>query len=782
MLRSYFKIAFRNLLKNKVHSLINLSGLALGMAAATLLLLNIQYGLSIDQFHEKKARLFEVYNKGFVNGGIDCWNSTAAPLAPALKSYPDIKEIARLADADMLLRYEDKKITAYGNFTDPPFLSMFSFPLVEGNVQTVLNGPNNIVLTQKLAAKLFGTRDPINKIITTPTGDAFTVTGVLMDLPANTQFNFEYLCLWNDSRAVNSWKDNDVRTYAELAPGANIEAVNRKIASVVRVNNPGDELMDGRTVFLYPLTSVYLEGRFENGKPNGGNIDDLKMLGGLAAIILLIACINFMNLSTARSEKRAREVGIRKVVGARRQSLIFQFVGESVLMALLAGIIALTLVTLALPYFDNLIRTRLSIPWQSPFFWFAALALVLLTGLLAGSYPALYLSSFRPIKVLKGILQNGNALVTPRKVLVVVQFLFSIFLINFTVIYQKQIRYELNREIGYAKDDLVFQTMTPDLDKHYTAVKNELLDAGIASSVSRSSTTVTQDGGGETGLKWAGMDPKAVPRFLLIMENGGFVRTSGLSLTAGRDIDIDKYPGDTLSCVINETSARLLGFKDPIGNIINDEADRWKIVGVVKDFLIGDPDQGMPPVLIKGAESAGVINIRISRSGPFDQNIRRAEAILKKYNPSFITDLQFGDKQYEGKFRQARNTAMLINMFTFIAIFVSCMGLLGLAIYMTEYRTREIGIRKVLGSSVAGIVSLLARDFVKLVLIAIVIASPVAWLFMQSFLSRYTYRTTLDGWVLAASGGGALILALATIGFQVIRAALANPVRNLRTE
>jgi ABC-type antimicrobial peptide transport system permease subunit len=506
------------------------------------------------------------------------------------------------------------------------------------------------------------------------------------------------------------------------------------------------------------------------------------MLGGLAVIILLIACINFMNLSTARSEKRGKEVGIRKVVGAARRSLIFQFIGESILMAFLAGLIALILVQLAIPYFDTLTEVQLVLPRNSPAFWLAALGFILLTGVMAGSYPAFYLSSFKPVRVLKGVLKNANALVTPRKILVVVQFVFSIFLINLTVIYQKQIRYELDRELGFSKDNLVFHPMTADLRRNYAAVKNELIGSGTALSVSESSTTVTRDAGEESGLKWAGMDPRNNPWFVLIMENGDFIRTSGLTLVAGRDIDIDKYPGDTLSCVINETSVKVLGFKSPLGQIIRDVDERWKIVGVVKDFLVDNPDEEFSPVLIKGAVNDGYISIRISGSRPFIQNARQAEAILKKYNPEYITDLQFADKDYAAKFEQVRNTAMLINTFAFIAIFVSCMGLLGLATYMAENRTREIGIRKVLGSSIAAIVSLLARDFVRLILISIVIASPLAWLFMQPFLLHFTYRTPVSAWVLAISGAAALLLALATIGFQTIRAAMANPVKSLRAE
>lgn len=682
----------------------------------------------------------------------------------------------------MLFRYDDKKITASGDLADPAFLSMFSFPLVKGDPQTALKDPNDIVITPALATKLFGDQDPMGKTVNTPAGDNFTVTGVLKELPVNSQFSFEYLLSWTWLRGPGSWNNQNVATWVELAPGADVDALNKKIAHIGGQPNPEHPSLADQTTFLYPLEKTWLENKFVNGRPAGGNIDNLKMLGGLAAIILLIACINFMNLSTARSEKRGKEVGIRKVVGAARLSLIAQFIGEAILMALLAGAIALLLVQAAIPYFDTLTRVKLFVPWHSLTFWLAALALVVFTGTLAGSYPAFYLSSFRPIKVLKGILQNGNALITPRKILVVVQFVFSIFLINFTLIYQKQIRYELNRDLGYVKEDLVSHPLTADLKRNYAAVKNELINSGVAASVTESNTTVTRVGSQESGLKWVGMDPNANPGFALLMENGGFIQTMGLTLVKGRDIDIATYSGDTLSCVINETSAKILGFKDPIGQIILDEEEHWKIVGVIKDFIVASATETPQPVLIKGGLAPNYMSMRLSSNRPFAGNVQQAEAILKKYNPGYITDLQFADKDYEAKFQQARNVSTLINTFTFIAIFVSCMGLLGLATYSTENRTREIGIRKVLGASVTGIVSLITRDFVKLITISIVIASPLAWLFMNSFLSQYSYRTSVNGWVLTASGGGAIILALATIGFQVIRAALANPVRNLRTE
>jgi len=784
MFSSYCKVAWRNISKNKVHSLINMTGLALGMAGAMLLLLNIRSGLSFDQFHENKANLYTAYNRGTINGQLLCWNATAPPLAPVLRrEFPEIKNTSRVMESGRLLRYADKKLNAQGNFVDPAFLSMFSFPLIQGNAATVLGDANGIVLTQTLATKLFGSDDPLNKTLTTPTGDNFIVTGILKDLPDNTRFKFEYLLSWNylqtNGRNAGYWNNQNSNTFIELLPGARIEALNKKIAGIAARNSTS---LSGQQIFLYPFAREYLHGRFVNGQPDGGNIDNFRMLGVLAGIILLIACINFMNLSTARSEKRAKEVGVRKVVGAGRPSLVLQFIGESILMAVLAGIVAFILAVTALPTFSALIHAQLNIPWVSPAFWAMALGFVLLTGLLAGSYPALYLSSFKPVSVLKGVLKNANTLVTPRKILVVLQFVCSIFLINFMFIFQKQIRYGLTRETGFVKENLVFQPLTDDLRRNYVAVKNELINSGAASSVCLSNTTVTNITGEESGLKWAGMDPRANPSFVLMEEGGDFIRTNGLTLAAGRDIDLARYAEDTLSCVVNEASVKALGFKQPIGQIIMDEDQRWKIVGVVKDFLIGDPGEANKQVLIKGGKGNGYLSIRLNSNQGTLRTAQQAEAILKKYNPNFLTAMRFADEDYAAKFEQAKNTGALINIFACLAIFVSCIGLLGLSIYIAENRTKEIGIRKVLGASVARITTLLTRSFIRLILISIVIASPLSWIFMNSFLRRFSYRTTLSAWVLVAAGTAALGIALFTIAFQTVRSAMANPVKSLRAE
>jgi putative ABC transport system permease protein len=783
MILSYLKIAWRNLFKNRLHSLINITGLALGMAAAALLALNILFGLSFDQFHQKKDRLFLTYSKGVSNGETRVGWGTSPLLAPVMQVYPEVASTARISGSSFLFRYEDKKLDAWGDFTDPSFLQMFSFPLVEGNAASALKDPNDIVITQRLAAKLFGTTDPMGKVLASPTGDNFTVTGVMKTPPPNTRFNTDYLINFSFIKDPGGWNNWNTETWVELKPGADVDAYNAKVAHVMAHTGASDDRsFTKQIVFLYPITQVYLKSKFDNGVPVGGNIDNLKMLGGLAIIILVIACINFMNLTTARSEKRSKEVGIRKVVGAQHRSLVLQFIAESVLMSFMAGIIAFALVQMAIPQFNALMDVQLELPYESLSFWASALGFIVFTGVLAGSYPAFYLSSFKPAKVLKGRLQRVGALVTPRKILVVVQFVCSILLINLAVIYQKQIRYELDREVGYTKDKIVFHPLNSELRRNYTALRNELINSGAVASLTESSTTVTRGDGKESGLTWAGRDPSFNPWFVLIMENGDFVKTNELTLVEGRDIDIAKYPGDTLSCVINETSVKMLGFKHPVGQIINDVDERWKIVGVVKDFLSGDPDQQWEPLLIKGAVDQGYISMRLSDNQPFIQNARLVEDIIRKYNPDYITELLFADKDYADKFQQARNTAMLINTFTFIAIFISCMGLLGLATYMAENRTREIGIRKVLGSSIPAIVTLLGRDFVRLVFIAVLIASPLAWWLIHHFLAQFAYRTTFNGWVLVISGMAALLLALVTVSFQTIRAAMANPVKSLRSE
>ncbi|MBS1567623.1 MAG: ABC transporter permease [Bacteroidetes bacterium] len=784
MLRNYLRTAFRHLSRNKFFSLVNIMGLALGMAGAALLLLNIQYDMSVDQFHAKKDRLYKAYGRQAADGGLQCWDVTSPSLGPALKKdFPEVKQVARTQGTDHLIRYKDKMLQTGGSYADETFLDMFSFPLLKGNAATALHDAHSIVITEDLAKMIFGDEDPMNKTLLSDNKDNFTVTGVLKNLPDNTKFRFDYLISsafvtaggWQQT----DWVNNYLATWVELQPGASMEELNKKIAGIGIRASGNKEVAE---FFLHPLTREHLYGHFENGKEAGGNIDNVRFLGILAAIILLIACINFMNLSTARSGKRSREVGVRKVMGAGRSSLIGQFAGESILMAAFAGLLALLIVELLIPYFSELSRAHLQIEWRSPRFWLSAVGFVLLTGVLAGSYPAFYLSSFNPVKVLKGISIHANALVTPRKILVVTQFVLAIFLINFTIVFQKQITHGLQRLTGYEKDRLVFQSMTADLRRNYDQLKNELMGSGLVTTVSKSSTVASRKLSGTWSVEWAGKDPKTKTMFDQISAQGGFVAASGLKLLSGRDLDVDLHPSDTGACLVNRSAMQAIGFAQPIGQELRVENTRWQIVGVVEDFMIGGPNESAKPLIIQGSKWENYINIRLRDGARGSADAVAVEAILKKYNPGFITDLQYADDDYARKFRQPQNVAKLINGFAGVAIFISCLGLFGLALYMAESRTREIGIRKTLGAGVTRIVSLLASDFLRLVVIAILIATPAAWWFMSFFLKHFEYRTTVSGWIPAAAGLTAIFIAALTVSFHSLKAAMANPVESLRTE
>jgi ABC-type antimicrobial peptide transport system permease subunit len=759
-------------------------GLAIGMAAVILLMLNVTYEYSVDQFHEKKATIYKVYNNSNVNGKIQSWEVSSASLAPALKQdIPSIKNITRVSGSFKTLAYGDKKLGAAGKFTDPAFLQLFSFPLKEGSPLTAMQDIYSIVITEEFAHRLFGNEDPISKTIRANNTDDFKVTAVLKDLPQNTDFKFDFLLPWEFLRAKGienaEWSNLYVQTFVEMEPAANIDAVNRQVKDIVDRYSHEDMKL---AVFLYPFEKVHLYGKFDNGKPTGGNISNIRFFLILGFIILLIACINFMNLSTARSVKRAREVGVRKVIGARRGSLILQFIGESILLSAFSAIIALGIVHFVLPAFSSVGQVKLSVPWTSPQLWLSIIGFVIFTGILAGSYPAFYLSSFRPVKVLKGMTKTGNALLAPRKILVVVQFVLSIVFINFTIVFQKQINHTLNREIGYEKENLLFHPMTLDLLKNYTALKNELINSGAAVSVSKSSATVNGIGTRVGGLEWEGMAPGATNDFDIINSRKDFIKTNGLQLIAGRDIDTENYPTDTLAMVLNESAATVMGFKEPVGQIITDDSVKWRVVGVVKDFIVSSPNGQVHPLLIRGDEGNSFINIRLTSSGAALATVAKVETIIKKYNPGFLTDYQFADVQYANKFKQTKRVAALVKVFALMAIFISCMGLFGLAAYMAETRTREIGIRKVLGATVPGVAVLLAKDFIKLVTIAIIIASPIAWLLLGKYLQQFSYRTTVDWWIMLIAGGLSLIIAILTVSVQSIKTAMANPVRSIRIE
>ena len=786
MLKNYFLVAWRNLIRKKSFSILNITGLAIGMAAAILILLWLQYEISFDQSYPHKDRIYEAWNHAVRNDKIQCWNNTPKVMAAAVQQdYPEVERVVRTNyPYPVLFSVGEKRLTARGQMVDSGFLQMFGFPLLKGDPARVLNDVYSIVLTEKLAKSIFGNEDPMGKIVKVDNKDNFTVAGILKNLPDNTRFNFEYLISWAYLRKIGmddqNWGNNSTATYVMLKPTATLASITPKIKTIRKKYDKYDPSIE---TFLYPVTRSYLHGSFENGKESGGRIEIVRLFAIIAGLILLIACINFMNLSTARSEKRAKEVGIRKVVGAQKGALIGQFLGESVLLAFIAGILALIIVQLSISSFNELVGKKLSVDFGNIWVWVTGLGFVVFTGVLAGSYPAIYLSSFRPVKVIKGTFKAANALITPRKVLVVAQFTFAIVLIIATIVVRQQIKKAQDRQSGYVKNDLVYHFMEGDVEKNYTLIKNELLASGIAVSVSKTNSPITETWSNTWGIEWKGKDPKDKTIINRFCADDAIVKTIGLQLVQGRDIDLQQYPTDSTAAIINESAVKTMGFKEPIGQLIKDMGEEWHVVGVVKDFIMNSPYQPIEPVMISGAKAwFNVIHIKLSPKNTTAHNVEALTKVFKKYNPEYPFNYRFVDEEYGKKFNDEKRSATLASLFAILTIIISCLGLFGLASYMAENSTKEVGIRKLLGASVGNITRLLSIDFLKLVITAFVIAAPLGFWAMYSWLQSFPYRVTIQWWVFALAGSLSVVIALATVSFQAIKAALMNPVKSLRSE
>jgi len=790
MIRNYFKTMWRGLMKNKFYSTINILGLTIGMASAILILLWIQNEMSHDRFYVKTDRIYLANNRDKVNGKMMAWNNTPKPLGPAIKKdYPEVEDVVRLNEyaANFLLTAGDKHFSLHGEFADSGFLKMFSLPLLKGNPNTALNNPNSIVLTQQLAVKLFGKEDAMGKTVRIDTTDYFTVTGISKDLPANTRFNFEYVLPWNyltkKGMDDQNWGNNNVLTYILLKPGASQAAFDKKIRDIT-INHTKDGERSTTQVFTQRLKDTWLYERQENGYYVGGRIERVKMFAVIAVLILIIACINFMNLSTARSEKRGKEVGIRKVVGAQKRSLVAQFIGESIGLAAIAGIIAVLIVQLVLPAYNQLLTSKLFIDFHNPYYWLFAIGFILFTGLLAGVYPALYLSSFRPVKVLKGSFKSAGKAVTPRKVLVVLQFTFAIILIICTIIVENQINYAQKRDSGYSRDNLAFIIEFGDARRNYELIKQGLLQSGAATTVAQTSAPMTESWGDSWGFTWQGSneDDKKTD-FNMYSADGDLAKTMGIKIIQGRGIDINTYKTDSTACLLNETAVKVMRLKNPLGTMIHAGNDSVHVVGVVKDFILTTPYEPVQQMIICGPIFGyNVINFKLNPYPSIASSLQKAEAVFKRYNPEYPFNVRFYDREYDLKFKDEKQTGTLAGLFAGLTIFISCLGLLGLATYMAETRIKEIGVRKVLGASVQGIVALLSKDFLKLVLISFLIASPVAWWLMHNWLQSYSYRINISIWVFIMAGSMSAAIAFITVSFQAIKAAVASPVKSLRTE
>ena len=769
--------------------MINISGLAIGMAAAMLIFLWIQNEVSHDRFYQKTDRIYTLNNRDKFNGQLNAWNTTPKILAPTIKNeYPEVEEAVRISGCRFLFTVGDKHLNEQGEFSDSAFFKVFSFPLIQGNGSAALKNNNDIVLTEDFAKALFGTDQAVGKILKIDSVDYFTVTAVMKNLPNNTSFNFKYLLPWSYLKKIGGddtyWGNNSIQSFVLLKPGVSLASFNEKIKNVTidHSKSSGDE--QTTQVFAYPLKYQWLYSHSENGQYVDGRIKTVRMFGIIGLFILLIACINFMNLSTARSEKRAKEVGIRKVIGAQKKSLIAQFIGESIFISFLAFLVALFIVSISLPAFNNLVEKQLELPFNNIYFWLLSLAFVLFTGVIAGSYPAFYLSAFKPVKVLKGTLKSGNALVTPRKVLVVLQFTFAIALIICTIIVEQQIKYAEERDSGYVKDKLVYTSLSGDVEKNFLLIKNELINSGAAVAVTKSMSPITNRNSDGWGWKWNGStsaDDKT--DFVRMSSDADFVKTLGVHLIDGRDIDIYKYPTDSTAMLLNEAAVNVMRLKNPVGTEVQADGRTWQVVGVLKDFIYASPFSKVQQLAVMGPASFfNTMHFKLNPANTTQKDLQLASRVFKKYNSQYPFDYKFVDESYAAKFKEEKQTATLAALFAGLTIFISCLGLFGLATYMAENRIKEIGVRKVLGASVLNITTLLSKDFLKLVIISLVIASPVAWWAMHKWLQAYSYHINIEWWVFAGAGLLSIIIAIATVSYQSVRAGLANPVNSLRTE
>jgi putative ABC transport system permease protein len=794
MFKNYFKTTFRNLTRNKGFTLINIAGLSIGMATALLILLWIQNEVNTDRFYEKEDRIYIMYNRDkMASGEIFAWPNTPKILAATLKNdYPEVEDAVRFTNITFLLTANDKHLNIRGAFADSSFLNVFNFPLQEGNPQQALHGSYSIVLTEKAAKKFFGNTSAIGKTVRIDSVNNCTVTAILKDLPSNTQFDFEYLLPWTYMTKLgwddSSWNFNGVYTYTLLKQNVSQSLFDEKVKNITIDHTKGTAAALTTQVFTQPLSRAYLYSTSENGKLVDGPVEMVRLFAIIAAFILLIACINFMNLSTARSEKRAKEVGIRKVMGAQKTKLITQFLIESIVLSFAAFLIALFLVQVSLDGFNELVGKQLFVNYADPVFWLFAIAFVLFSGLLAGSYPAFFLSAFKPVKVLKGTFKKSGAAVNPRKILVVLQFTFAIILIISTIIVQRQIQYALNRDAGYNRNSLIYMFGQGDVSKYYESIKHDLLNSGAVVSITRCANPITRRWGDGWGYTWQGSS-KEDERigFVNLGADADFTKTTGIKLIVGRDIDVYKYTTDSTAVMLNESAVKAMRLKDPLGIIIKqaDGSEQWHVVGVVKDFIMESPyEKDINPMMIFGpAGSSGyVVHMKLNAANPMADNLAKAEKIFKKYNPQYPFEYVFADESYAKKFSDSEKTGKLSALFAGLTIFISCLGLFALAAYMAENRTKEIGVRKVMGASVLHITSLISKDFLKLVIISFLIATPVAWLAMNKWLQGYTYRIHIEWWVFAVAGLLSVLIAFATISFHAVKSAIANPVKSLRTE
>ena len=788
MLKNYFTIAWRHLAKNKGFSAINIAGLATGMAIAILIGLWITDEFGYDHNFPNHQRIARAMITESNHGGYYTGDVVSIAMSTAFRDqYKDLfsrTAATAFTPGDQLISYGDKVVSASTIWAQKELPEIFSFPILQGTTAAAAD-PSTALISQDLATTLFGKTDPIGKTIKLDNQLPLRVGAVYADLPRNSSFfGLQVIKPWynganNYYNQNTDWTDHSGHLYVELQPGVTAQQATARIHLITTpyIKQWREEAL------VYPFDQGHLYGEFDHGKPAGtGGIRFVWLFGLIGGFVLLLACINFMNLSTARSEKRAKEVGIRKTVGSLTQHLIAQFLSESILVALLALVLAVAVTSAALPFFNDLAAKDMRIPWTNPLFWTATIVFAIFTGLLAGSYPAFYLSGFTPVRVLKGTFKVGRYAGLPRQILVVLQFTVSLTLIIGTIIVYRQVLFTKDRPVGYSRDGLLTVGInTPELGSHYEALRTELIQQGLAQNVGASNMTPTGFNY-NNGMDWRGKTPDQESiMFLNVNVSPDFGQTIGWHILQGRDFSRD-YLTDSTAMIINDTAAKVIGIQNPIGETVTFAGQKFHIIGVAGNMVTNSPYKKVQPSVFLGGQYVTKMIIRIKPGLATSSALAKMEPLFKKYNPSSPFNYSFVDDAYAKKFADEQRIGNLAAVFTILAIFISCLGLFGLAAFVAEQRTKEIGVRKVLGAGILTLWSLLSKDFVKLTALSMLIAMPLAWLGMNKWLSSYPYHAALSWWIFASAGAGILIITLLTVSFQSLKAALMNPVRSLRSE
>ncbi len=801
MLYNYFKIALRHLTRHRGYSALNITGLATGMAVAVLIGLWLHDEWSFDKYHANYGRIAQLMQHETMNGVVTTQFQMPYPMrAGLLESYgSDFKYVVTTTSVrGRMLTAGDKALLKEGAYMGPDAPYLFSLRMLRGT-RAGLQDPHSVLLSASVAEAFFGAADPLGKPMKIDNKQDVVVTGVYEDLPPSTTFsNLSFvapLALFVSTetwvkQVENSWDSRAFGMFVQLADHAGAEQVSAKIKHIRRAKmDPAQAPIAKPEVFLHPMSRWHLYSEFKDGVNTGGAISFVRLFALIGAFVLLLACINFMNLSTARSAMRAREVGIRKVAGSGRWQLVGQFYGESLLLVALSFGLCLVLVSAALPFFNELAGKKMAIPWGNPYFWLSSMGFCLLTAGVAGSYPALYLSSFRPVSVLKGTFRAGRLAALPRKVLVVVQFAVSIALIIGTLVVFRQIEYARARPAGYSRAGLLGLPMTTKaIHAHFEAFRDELKKTGAVAEVAESNSPLSQVWNTTAYIGWKGKDPSQAADVQTVGVSGEYAQTLGWELKAGRFF-VKTRRTDYNAFVLNEAAAKLAGMKNPVGETLKWGEKDYTVIGVIRDVIVESPFAPVRPAVffLSSQQDADAYPmhfffLKINPAVSPARALPVIERVFKKYSPATPFDYKFMDEEYGKKFSAEERVGKLARVFAGLAIFISCLGLFGLASFVAEQRTREIGIRKVLGASVFNLWGLLSRDFVGLVVVAFGVAAPLAYYFLSGWLGQYAYRTGIPGWIFVASGTGALGVTLLTVSFQAIRAALANPVKSLRAE